>query len=224
VTRTSFNLDMTMMWTVHDAFRRELERIGEITARPGGDPRNILSAAVGWQIFKKYLRVHHTTEDETVWGLMETELAGRPNELALLAAMEAEHASIDPLLTRIDAALGDRDLGPERLGGLVDELATNLGAHLQHEESEGLALIDSTLNHEQWANFGATHLKRVGTDVGTYLPWLLDNATEEWTERVLSRLPAHGRASYETSWRATYAQLDLWAPAADQVTSQLHPR
>jgi hypothetical protein len=223
MTRSNFNLDMTMMFTVHDAFRRELERIAKIAARGGDNPKHILSAAIGWQIFKKYLQIHHTTEDETVWGLMEKALAGRPADLALLAAMEAEHASIDPLLRGIDAALGDRDLGPERLGGLVDELVTSLGTHLKHEESEGLALIDSTLDQTQWANFGATHLKRVGSDVDTYLPWLLDSATEEWTERVLSGLPAHGRVSYESSWRAAYAQLDLWAPEGDQVTILARP-
>jgi len=209
---STFNLDMTMMLTVHDAFRRELERIAKVTARTDDDPKHILSAAVGWQIFKKYLRIHHTTEDETVWGLMELELADRPNDLALLAAMEAEHAAIDPLLNAIDEALGDRDSGHERLGGIVDELVTSLGGHLKHEESEGLALIDSTLNQEQWSNFAALHLKRVGTDVGTYLPWLLDSATEAWTEKVLSGLPPHGRVSYEGSWKAAYAELDLWAP------------
>jgi hemerythrin-like domain-containing protein len=208
----TFNLDMTMMLTVHDAFRRELERIGKITARTDDDPKHILSAAIGWQIFKKYLRIHHTTEDETVWGLMEEQLAGRPDDLALLAAMEAEHAAIDPLLEAIDAALGDRNNGHEQLGGLVDELVTSLGGHLKHEESEGLALIDSTLNQQQWASFAALHLKRVGDGVGTYLPWLLDSATEEWTQKVLSSLPPHGRVSYEGSWKAAYDELDLWAP------------
>lgn len=212
MTSSTFKLDMTMMLTVHNAFRRELERIAKITARTDDDPKHILGAAVGWQIFKKYLRIHHTTEDETVWGLMEQELAGRQNDLTLLAAMEAEHAAIDPLLNRIDAALGDRNNGHEQLGGIVDELITSLGGHLEHEESDGLALIDSTLNQEQWANFAALHLKRVGTEVGTYLPWLLDGATDEWTEKVLSGLPAHGRVSYEGSWRAAYAALDIWAP------------
>jgi hemerythrin-like domain-containing protein len=212
MTSSTFKLDMTMMLTVHDAFRRELERIAKVTARTDDDPRRILSAAVGWLIFKKYLRIHHTTEDEAVWGLMEQELADRPSDLALLAAMEAEHAAIDPLLNAIDAALGDRNAGHERLGGIVDELVTSLNGHLKHEESEGLALIDSTLNREQWANFAALHLKRVGTDVGTYLPWLLDSATEEWTEKVLSGLPPHGRVSYEGSWKAAFAELDLWAP------------
>jgi len=48
--------------------------------------------------------------------------------------------------------------------------------------------------------------------VGTYLPWLLDSATEAWTEKVLSGLPPHGRVSYEARGKRAYAELDLWAP------------
>jgi hemerythrin-like domain-containing protein len=219
MTRSSFKLDMTMMFTIHDAFRRELERIAKITVQTNDDPKHILRAAIGWQMFKQYLRIHHTTEDETVWGLMEQELADRPSDLALLAAMEAEHAAIDPLLNAIDVALADRDKGPEQLGGLVDELATSLGAHLKHEEAEGLALVDSTLTEQQWANFAAVHLKRVGDDVGTYLPWLLDSASEKWTETVLSRLPEHGVIAYRDKWRAAYAELDLWTPGPERVNT-----
>ncbi len=211
MTSTDFKLDMSMMLTIHDAFRRELGRIAKVAARNDDDPKQILRSAIGWQMFKKYLRIHHTTEDETVWGLMEQKLAEKPDR-ELLAAMEAEHAAIDPLLNAIDGALGDRDYGPQRLAGLIDELATSLGAHLKHEEAEGLALIDSTLTQEQWANFAAVHLKRVGDEVGTYLPWLLDSASEEWTEKILTRLPPHGRVNYEGSWKAAYDELDLWAP------------
>jgi len=38
MTSGTFNLDMTMMLTVHNAFRRELERIAKITARTDDDP------------------------------------------------------------------------------------------------------------------------------------------------------------------------------------------
>jgi hemerythrin-like domain-containing protein len=208
---SDFKLDMTMMLTIHDAFRRELGRIAKVVASADDDPKRVLHAAVGWQMFKKYLHIHHTAEDEPVWGPMEQKLTGKP-DLALLNAMEAEHAAIDPLLHAVDVALGDRDNGPERLGGLVDELSTGLRGHLTHEEDEGLALIDSTLNEQEWARFAAIHLQRVGAEASTYLPWLLDGASEEWTQRVLNRLPPHGRVAYEGSWKAAYAQLDLWAP------------
>jgi hypothetical protein len=66
--------------------------------------------------------------------------------VALLDALEAEHSAIDPLLAAIDAALADRDSGPQRLGELTDALATALRAHLDHEEAEVAedeALVDN---------------------------------------------------------------------------------
>lgn len=46
---------------------------------------------------------------------MRQALADRPDDLAVVEAKEAEHAAIDPLSEAIDAALADRDSGPERL-------------------------------------------------------------------------------------------------------------
>ncbi|MFL6114814.1 MAG: hemerythrin domain-containing protein [Catenulispora sp.] len=208
-----YKLDMTMMVTIHDAFRRELDRLGKVAAAVDDDPRKIMRTALGWKLFKTYLGIHHTTEDATVWGLMHDRLAEAP-DVAVLDAMEAEHAAIDPLLSGIDAALADAERGHERLGGLVEELATNLRAHLRHEEAEGLALVDATLTEREWANFAAVHLRKVGDDVGTYMPWLLDDAAEEWVETVLNRLPPFGRVKYEGEWKAAYERLSLWTPTA----------
>ena len=110
-----FTNDMTMMYVMHSALRRDLQTIARVTARPNDDPKHVLSAAAGWEMFKSYLRVHHTAEDELLWPLMRKALADDSDGLALLDAMEAEHATIDPLLGAIDAALADRDTGPQQL-------------------------------------------------------------------------------------------------------------
>jgi hypothetical protein len=54
---------------------------------------------------------------------MRAALAGRPDDLALLDAMEAEHAAIQPLLDAVDATVADRNSRPDVLGGLTDALA-----------------------------------------------------------------------------------------------------
>ncbi|MGW5216052.1 hemerythrin domain-containing protein [Streptomyces sp. NPDC004051] len=207
------NLDMTMMFAIHDALRRELERIARITSRVDEDPRHVLSTAVGWELFKKFLTAHHTSEDRTVWPVMYKTLAARDagSEMALLDAMEAEHAVIEPLLTDIDAALADRDSGTERLGGLVDALCTDLRAHLDHEEREALALMDLTMSPEQWAAFSAEQKDRIGSDANRYLPWLLDDIDAARVATILGKLPSPLRAAYETEWRAAYEELDIWA-------------
>lgn len=207
------NLDMTMMFAIHDALRRELERITRITSRVDEDPRHVLSTAVGWELFKKFLTAHHTSEDRTVWPVMYQALAGRDaaSEIALLDAMEAEHAVIEPLLTEIDTALADRDTGAERLGGLVDALYTDLRAHLDHEESEALALMDVTMSAQQWTAFSVEQRDRIGSDANRYLPWLLDDIDAARVATVLGKLPPPLRAAYETEWRAAYEDLDIWA-------------
>jgi hypothetical protein len=48
---TKFKLDMPMMYAVHDAFRRDLERVAEMTTR-----------SEGWEVFGHFLRVHHEAE------------------------------------------------------------------------------------------------------------------------------------------------------------------
>ncbi len=209
----SFTMDMTMMYAIHDALRRELERIARVTTRIDDDPLQVLRTAVGWEMFKRYLHAHHTAEDETVWPVMKRLLAGRPDDLALLAAMESEHAAIDPLLEAVDVAIADRDSGPQRLRDLVDALVTGLSGHLKHEENEALALIDATLNEQQFQRLGQRQAELIGADAPRYLPWLLDDMDPARIAAVLGRIPEPLRVAYRDEWQAQYADVRLWAPA-----------
>jgi hemerythrin-like domain-containing protein len=207
----AFKNDMTAMYATHAALRRELERIARVTARPDDDPKHVLRTAAGWEMFKSYLHVHHAAEDDMLWPPMRKALADDSDGLALLDAMEAEHSAIDPLLAAIDAALADRDSGPQTLGELTDALATALRAHLDHEEAEGLALIDATVTAEQWQAFGAESGKRMAGDVHRFMPWMLEGATPEVTAAVLGLLPPPLQQAYRDEWQPAYAKLTLWA-------------
>src|SRR5690606_21018230 len=151
----------------------------------------LLRSAVGWELFKRFLHVHHTSEDTTLWPVMRQALAGRPDDLALLDAMESEHARLDSLIAQVDAALADAEHGPERLGDLVDALVSALSEHLGHEEREGLRLIDAVMTPEQWQRFGENHRQRVGSGASRYLPWLLEDANPQYAAAILSRIPEH---------------------------------
>ncbi|WP_117208032.1 hemerythrin domain-containing protein [Allorhizocola rhizosphaerae] len=210
----SGRLDMTAMYALHNALRRELEHIAKITANAGDDPRIVLANAVGWGIFKKALHIHHSAEDEALWPAMRDALADRPGDLALLDAMEAEHAAIDPLIEAIDAALADRDSGPERVGELSGVLVDALSGHLRHEEGEALPLIEATLTLEQWQHFGVVSGKRIGPDASLLTPWMLDDADEPVAARMLALLPEPVRAAYRDQWQPAYAALDRWNPGA----------
>lgn len=206
-------LDMTMMFAVHDAFRRDLQVLERLTSSPDDDPWLVLRAAVGWELFKRHLRVHHTTEDVALWPAMERRLAGRQPELELMAAMEAEHSLVDPLLAGVDAALADRDGGPDRLGAAVEALSSALRGHLGHEERDALPLIDATLPEEEWSAVGQEHGTRIGDGASRYLPWVLDGLDPAVAARILGGFPPPLLQAYEAEWRPAYEALERWPGA-----------
>jgi hypothetical protein len=194
--------DMTMMYAMHDALRRDLGALAR-SAVPS------LRTAVGWELFKTALLTHHVAEDEALWPAMRVVLAEKPDDLALLDAMEAEHARIDPLLAAIDDALTD-ETRFDRLGDLTDALAVELTAHLAHEEKEALALIDATVTEQDMAAFGAAHTKRFGPDISRVLPWLLDGAPDDTAELIVGGLPEPVRNTYRDAWLPTHRATKLW--------------
>lgn len=206
--------DMTLMYAMHNALRRELEHIARITARADGDPRRILASAAGWEMFKSALHVHHGAEDEALWPAVREAVADRPGDLALVEAMEAEHAVIDPLIEEIDAALADRESAPGRVGAAADALAGALRVHLKHEEDDGLPLVEATVTAEQWQHFGAVHGSRGAADAPRLTPWLLDGADEQIVAAMLALLPEPVRAAYRDQWQPAYAALDRWNATA----------
>ena len=48
-----YKLDMSMMFAMHDALRRELVQVARIAGQPDGNPARRLQATVGWELFKK---------------------------------------------------------------------------------------------------------------------------------------------------------------------------
>src|SRR6266498_2615046 len=133
------------------------------------------------------------------------------DELALLQAMQDEHARIDPLLAGVDGALADQDGGHQRLGDTVDALAGELHGHLRHEERDALPLIDQSLTQAEWQAFGNDQRRRIGLRGAAQLfPWLLDEASPEQVKAVLAGLPPPLRVVYRRIWQPRYGHHDHW--------------
>jgi iron-sulfur cluster repair protein YtfE (RIC family) len=209
------NLDLSAMYVAHDALRRDLERLARTTVRIDDDPRRILRTASGWELFKKSLHLHHTAEDEGLWPVMRENAAGRPDDLDLLAAMEAEHGAIDPLVDAIDAELVEPESEPQRLGDLADALVVCLAGHLKHEENEALPLIQELVTEQQWLHFGEVNARLYGQDAPRILPWMLDSASESTVAKLLAQMPEPARMAYRNEWQPSYAALDLWGAGAE---------
>ncbi len=185
-------VDLTPMFLMHHAFRRDLAAFGRAVDRtPVADRTTWRALDLRWRRFSTILHHHHTGEDTYIWPVLvaAVDAGGTPEDRATLDAMEAEHAEIDPLLeacARGFAALAERADEPARdaLAGDVTRARERLATHLGHEEREALALVQRFLTVEEWA--------RMDREVGQGFPTTLIPFTLAW---LLHDLPADGRAA-----------------------------
>jgi iron-sulfur cluster repair protein YtfE (RIC family) len=193
-------VDFTMMYVAHDAFNRDLARL--IDAADRG--RGLTTEAVAtWKSFSAQLHTHHTAEDTALWPKLY-EVATDADEVGILRDMEAEHASLDPRLERVDAAIADRHgVG---LPTELKALGTGLSEHMRHEEEAALPLLERRLGVAGWEAFTRQIRDRVGGIKGgaEYLPWVLDGATQATKTKVLRMLPPPARLLYRGVWQPRY--------------------
>jgi len=210
--RTPLNgdVDFTMMYVAHDAFTRDLQRLASASEHGHAQTPEALAA---WAMFSKQLHIHHSAEDTSLWPKLRATVSA-PEDVAVLDAMETEHAQIDPQLERVDAAIAAHDA--TRLARAVHALAAGLTAHMRHEEQEALPLIERYLGPEGWAAFGQHIRKTQGGLRGgaEYLPWVLDDAPEPTKTKVLRLLPPPARLLYRLVWAPRYNRTARWHETA----------
>ncbi len=191
--------DVTMMYLIHDAIRRDLDRLEDglhrLAALHAGPARRALIAALDrtWADFDDYLRHHQTIEDEQLWPMMRRVC---PMTGELLEDMQAEHAAIEQLVSAARSAIAraltsyptfeDASRAADAMGGLRTELRD----HLEHEEFEALPYIVDHLG-EHWATFEERQRKDAGRrGMTSFLPWVLDDADPVRADWLRDRLPA----------------------------------
>jgi iron-sulfur cluster repair protein YtfE (RIC family) len=200
-------IDFTMMYVTHDALRRDLGRL--TTAAAAGKARTPAVRA-GWENFKAQLHLHHTVEDDDLWPRLYRAVADRPDAVALLQEMEAEHAVLDPLLSAVDDALTARPQEP--LDARLQGLAAALDAHLTHEEERALPLIQSVLTPEDWRGFAKAMARAQGVKgAAIYVPWIIDGASAAERKRFFAALPRPVRVINRLLWEPRYRHRGLWA-------------
>ncbi|EWT01295.1 hypothetical protein N865_10780 [Intrasporangium oryzae NRRL B-24470] len=200
-------VDLTMMYVMHHAFRRDLGAFAEaVRVTPAADRGTWQALARRWELLAEALHHHHAGEDAGLWPalLARTDDAGR----RVLRAMEAEHAEVDPVLEACDA-------GFRRLSGHADEDARaalavrlcaareGLGRHLAHEERDALAIVQQVLTHEEWDAIEEEHF-RAGLRPAQLLalvPWCLHGLPGPVVRDLLGRA---GRAQ-RLVWLVTRA-------------------
>jgi hypothetical protein len=200
--------DLTIMLAAHDAFRRDLTRLARTASAANlSDPARRQSVAAGWDLFKRELHLHHTAEDELIWPTLRPRLAHSEAALSVLAAMEAEHERIDPLLAAVDEQLPDGD----RLADVIDALTSSLTGHLAHEERDGLPLIGVALTAAEWRGVGRKMASKNGMAAGSEMfAWILDGADREHAAATLGQLPPPLRLLYRALWKPRFDRTPRW--------------
>jgi hypothetical protein len=193
--------EWTVMYALHDAFRRDLDAMLAAKAGPA-------AVRARWAVFRDQLEFHHTAEDQVMWPPVRAKLAGDPDGLALMDAMQDEHRLIDPLLAEVDHALGD---GAAQ-AGLTEALArlrTTLASHLAHEEADALPLITNVMTRAGvvaiFKELGRIGGLRSGLRRGAVMfPWALSEASPQTQADVLRYLPRPARLLYRAVWLPRY--------------------
>lgn len=211
---TGISDDMIMMFVIHDALRRDLEHLSRaVEGQDMFDPGRRGAFHAGWELFKTQLHHHHTGEDIALWPAIRPRLAGRPEDLALLGAMEAEHVRIGPCIEEIDTAVADPDSGRDRLRGATAVFREELTDHLAHEERDAVPVIESVMTKQDWKVFSRQQQKSIGGLKGAaeFFPWILDSAAPDRGAQTLGRFPPPLRWVIRRVWQPRYDRRQLWA-------------
>jgi iron-sulfur cluster repair protein YtfE (RIC family) len=180
--------DLTGMYVMHHAFRRDLGRLAAAArSTPVDDVRTWRALRTWWGNVAELLHEHHTKEDELLWPLLLERVTGA--DRAVLDAMTEEHDRIDPLLERVGAGLtglaersaGDTSAVREQTADALAELRTVLDEHLAHEEREAVRIVQEHLSAEEWQALEAGGLaaKPAPPLLFFLLPWIVDGLGDE---------------------------------------------
>jgi len=208
--------DLTIMLAAHGALRRDLTRLARAAAFADlPDPARRDSVRAGWETFKRQLHLHHTAADTVVWPALRQRLARSDDALSVLAAMEAEHQQIDPLLAAVDDAFARADAGARAdaraITDVTDALAASLTGHLAHEERDGLPLIGVALTAAEWRGVGFRIVRRNGLSAGGEMfAWIADDADPGQARAAIGTLPPPARLAYRAIWRPRYRRISRW--------------
>ncbi|GAA3121740.1 hypothetical protein GCM10010466_10840 [Planomonospora alba] len=158
-------LDMTNMYLAHYGFRRDLGHLLTAVGRVGRADRRRITALrehFGWVLYA--LHHHRTSEDEFVWPKLRERA---PEAVETIDALEAEHEACERWIDESTGAFRAFADGPseerrERLMAALRSLADTLGAHLAHEETDGIPLMMAHITPDEDAHMHQVILKRYG--------------------------------------------------------------
>ncbi len=208
----------TIVYLIHEAFRRDLERLSDALRSPGVRAPRARQLGTHWDFIVDQLHHHHRVEDESLWPLVRPKLGGQAHELAVLDEMEAQHHALTPTCEAVEEGFASFTSTPTDEAGAevadrLDALAVLLAAHLDAEESQCFPVIDKALSAAEFESFGKATAKAVGMrGSARFFPWIFDGAAPIERHAVLSMPPPPVRMLCQYVWEPRYERrvASLW--------------
>ena len=212
-------LDMSGMYVMHHAFRRDLDRFPRaVRQTPLEDAEAWRALAARWQRFGMVLHHHHTIEDTTIWPplLATVDAAGDGAARGTLEAMQAEHETLDPQLLACGAGFAAMAESPraevrDRLADDVAGLRDGLHRHLAHEETGALPLVQRYLPPADCkASEKAAKKSFAPRELGFLIPWAATGLPPQARDRAFGGAGLLFRVLYRLTHRR-FAQAEAEA-------------
>lgn len=150
-------VDIRDMLVVHTALLREFRLAPAAVRRVPPDRRSVRRLDDHLTLLCDLMHHHHEGEDELLWPVLRSRVDAEDN--AMLDVVEAQHAGIDRVLSRVDEARTAWRDRPDRataeaLASTLHDLHTALRDHLEVEERSVLPLAAAHLRHDEWHAVG----------------------------------------------------------------------
>lgn len=201
--------DVRFMIAMHDAFRRDLDRL-ESTAEQL-DESGVVPEGVraGWDTLREQLHSHHVAEDDDLWPILRTHLDD-PDHLREVDTMVYEHRAVPTALDAVEDALAR---GGE-ISANARYLAELIRAHLEHEEQTVVPLLEQYLSRAEWRQFLLSERDRHAVrERPAFLAWVLDDASDTDRAAVMAELPRPARLGYHLAIKPRYDREHRWQAA-----------
>lgn len=174
-------VNLQNMYVMHHAFRRDLRRFrAAVTAGDASDRSRWSRLYERWQFFATALHHHHSAEDAGLWPLMQSRAleASDSRAVEVLEAMQAEHASIDPVLSECAEgfsrlAAGGTDGDRQSLESSLEDAWRLLDGHLGHEERGAMTILQRYLSDDDWRRVERKHFRPAYSprEIWYAIPW-----------------------------------------------------
>ena len=172
----------TGLLLAHRAMLRDLDRLGELTARLAGrrtvlDRRRAAAIAGYLDDLCDSIHHHHSAEDDVLWPVLERSAGAHVD----LTELTDDHAVLEPKLGRVRAGAAALRTGGQVSAALAADLADlrdTLHEHIGDEERTIVPLIKRYVPDAEWNAVEAAIRKR-GAKMSFEAPRVLAVATDE---------------------------------------------